>query len=167
MKKIDFLKWALMLVMCIPFAGCGDSGNGVPDEPEKDVSAEVFYKITTLESLPELVDVTISYRDADGVMKTEKLSSLPWGKEVKNVEMPFEVRMELSYKKKEGVVYDKESYRVGYSMEIGIIPSDLINFRVSRSQSVSENSIGGDKIETYLDMLEGKPTVVSLQKNPD
>ena len=75
--------------------------------------------------------------------------------------------MEFSYKKKEGVVYDKESYRVGYSMEIGIIPADLINFRVSRSQSVSENSIGGDKIETYLDMLEGKPTVVSLQKNPD
>lgn len=167
MKKIGFLKWALMLVMCITFVGCGDSGNGEPDEPEKDVSAEVFYKITTLESLPELVDVTISYRDADGVMKTEKLSSLPWGKEVKNVEMPFEVRMELSYKKKEGVVYDKESYRVGYSMEIGIIPSDLINFRVSRSQSVSENSIGGDKIETYLDMLEEKPTVVSLQKNPD
>lgn len=68
---MGFLKWALMLVMCIPFAGCGDSDNGEPDELEKDVSAEVFYKITTLESLPELVDVTISYRDTDGTMKKE------------------------------------------------------------------------------------------------
>ena len=76
MKKIGFLKWALMLVMCIPFAGCGDSGTGEPDELEKDVSAEVFYKITTLESLPELSPEDQAYMQKKYERIMEKLPEI-------------------------------------------------------------------------------------------
>ena len=75
--------------------------------------------------LREIADVTVSYKDADGVMKSIVLTQQSWKYNIENIDsLPFEAELILDVKLKTAVEYSKEKYNIGRTIKIDYKLSD-------------------------------------------
>ena len=109
MKKLLYL--VLMLAIAIPaFTSCGKKNN--------DMQCGTIYHLSVSEDLLDLCDIMVSYRDADSVIKTNKINDSEWKQMVINKSDTFNDWMGYELKLKPGVKLTKDAYEIFLSYEI-------------------------------------------------
>jgi hypothetical protein len=93
-----------------------DSENSGSETPEP-ISADISYQAVGGADMVSVFDITVSYTAANGKPAQEKISQLPWIKQIHVDSIPFEAIMSVNYVGKQKYP-DKESYQVGSGLGI-------------------------------------------------
>lgn len=143
-----------MLCAAMAFAGC-DKENGNPDGTDPtptESTADVVYEIGGGADFLLIFDAEVKYTDAEGKTATEKISSLPWSKELTGIELPYTAEMDITLTARESYE-EKDLYEVGFGNAISYETSDG---RTYGSLNVSRQTFGKDKMAQYQELMLSK-----------
>lgn len=164
--------WVTMTV----FTACGsdDDNNNTPKTAEiKGIGAHYTFSVT--EQMSQLCDYTITYYGISGKLETEKATwtvkdgLATWEKTVSNTVIPATFGLKVSAKVKsdavlEGVMVDnlypvtQKMFVEGISTEAKPIWEKTVFFNGS---ATSYGSTSGAKLQTYLDVMDGRGGMVN------
>ena len=112
-------RFSLALVLCaaMAFTACDKEG-GNQSGPDTDPvtptenTVDVAYAIGGGADFLLIFDAEVTYTDAAGKTATEKISSLPWSKELTGLALPYTAKMEITLTARESYE-EKEQYELG------------------------------------------------------
>ena len=149
-------RFSLALVLCaaMAFTACDKEGGNQPGPDTDPVTptentVDVAYAIGGGADFLLIFDAEVKYTDATGKTATEKISSLPWSKELTGLALPYTAKMEITLTARESYE-EKEQYELGFGHAISYETSDG---RTYGGLNVSKQTVGKDKIANYLELL--------------
>ena len=101
----------------------------------------------------------MTYTDAAGKTATEKISSLPWSKELTGLALPYTAKMEITLTARESYE-EKEQYELGFGHAISYETSDG---RTYGGLNVSKQTVGKDKIAKYQELMLSKSLQTTIE----
>ena len=143
-----------MLCAAMAFAGC-DKENKTDDPGSTDPienTADVTYAIDGGADFLLIFDAEVKYTDAVGKTATEKISSLPWSKELTGFELPYTAEMDITLTARENYE-EKDLYEVGFG---NAIFSETSDGRTYGSLNISRQTFGKDKMAQYQELMLSK-----------
>ncbi len=152
-------RFSLALVLCaaMAFTACDKEG-GNQSGPDTDPvtptenTVDVAYAIGGGADFRSFFDAEVKYTDAAGKTATEKISSLPWSKELTGLALPYTAKMEITLTARESYE-EKEQYELGVGHAISYETSDG---RTYGGLNVSKQTVGKDKIAKYQELMLSK-----------
>ncbi len=145
-------RFSLALVLCaaMAFTACDKEGGNQPGPDTDPVTptentVDVAYAIGGGADFLLIFDAEVKYTDATGKTATEKISSLPWSKELTGLALPYTAKMEITLTARESYE-EKEQYELGFGHAISYETSDG---RTYGGLNVSKQTVGKDKIAKY------------------
>lgn len=162
MKVFGYVFWAFALLGASFLGSCtDDEGNGQQDETlAGPVTADVTYYVGDMGDFDKYLDITVAYLDADSVMQSAGVVTVPWSKEVKGMKVPSNPTMVISYKLKEGVVFDQPDYRIGSDLQI---TAKLSDGRLEDHHSSDYTTTQGSTAEIVFGGMEENPDIFKLE----
>ena len=106
-----------------------------------------------------IFDAEVKYTDATGKTATEKISSLPWSKELTGLALPYTAKMEITLTARESYE-EKEQYELGFGHAISYETSDG---RTYGGLNVSKQTVGKDKIAKYQELMLSKSLQTTIE----
>ena len=145
-------RFSLALVLCaaMAFTACDKEG-GNQSGPDTDPvtptenTVDVAYAIGGGADFLLIFDAEVTYTDAAGKTATEKISSLPWSKELTGLALPYTAKMEITLTARESYE-EKEQYELGFGHAISYETSYC---RTYGGLNFSKQTVGKDKIAKY------------------
>ena len=130
-----------MIFAALAFSLFSCSEKGDEENGEKTpITASVTYIVSDVLDLRDIANVTVSYKDADGTMKSIALTQQSWNFNIENIDsLPFEAELILDAKLKTDIKYSKEKYNIGRTIKIDYKLSDGT---IVISGNSADNSIG-------------------------
>ena len=159
-------RFSLALVLCaaMAFTACDKEG-GNQSGPDTDPvtptenTVDVAYAIGGGADFLLIFDAEVKYTDAAGKTATEKISSLPWSKELTGLALPYTAKMEITLTARESYE-EKEQYELGFGHAISYETSDG---RTYGGLNVSKQTVGKDKIAKYQELMLSKSLQTTIE----
>ena len=164
-------RFSLALVLCaaMAFTACDKEGGNQPGPDTDPVTptentVDVAYAIGGGADFLLIFDAEVKYTDATGKTATEKISSLPWSKELTGLALPYTAKMEITLTARESYE-EKEQYELGFGHAISYETSDG---RTYGGLNVSKQTVGKDKIAKYQELMLSKSlqTTIEIGNSP-
>ena len=139
-------RFSLALVLCaaMAFTACDKEGGNQPGPDTDPVTptentVDVAYAIGGGADFLLIFDAEVKYTDATGKTATEKISSLPWSKELTGLALPYTAKMEITLTARESYE-EKEQYELGFGHAISYETSDGRTYGDGRQRQNSQIS---------------------------
>ena len=159
-------RFSLALVLCaaMAFTACDKEGGNQPGPDTDPVTptentVDVAYAICGGADFLLIFDAEVKYTDATGKTATEKISSLPWSKELTGLALPYTAKMEITLTARESYE-EKEQYELGFGHAISYETSDG---RTYGGLNVSKQTVGKDKIAKYQELMLSKSLQTTIE----